>query len=917
MHENQDYASLVLDSLMAGVTVMRPLRDSSGAICDFQFVFVNPTIASMFNSNEEELLSGTLLTLFPGARESGAFDLYAAVIETGEAADFRLPYRLDGVDAVFDVRGIERDGVLVVSMHNVTAEHRAERRLKRLADRIKFATDAADIGIWEYLPKQDKCHWNEAQTGHFGVPPEAFKDPLNDFKALILPEDREETIETFLSGLASDGSFGMKYRINRHGETRWIDSTAQTIERDENGDPLRAIGVTRDVTSLEKHQTQLSEALARAEAAVETAWQMELKLRRITENAPCALYEYHVAPDGTHSMRYCSPKFEEIVGISAAKVQADVLALSKWVIDEDRKPWLASIDEAVRGAKSWQHRCRVRKADGEVRWIQGTAEPERQDDGSLLYSGYFHDITESVAALDRAEAEAERARKTEQRLARITENAPCMLFEYRVAPDGTASMPYCNPKIKDVIGVSMEAAMEDIAAIFGRAHPDDLPALERSITKAVTNLETWRSSFRIYNNEGTIRWVEGTSEPHRRADGSITYTGYFHDITDSVETLARAEEANRLKSEFLANMSHEIRTPLNGVLGMAQLLAMTALDADQADYVSTIQASGDSLLAIINDILDLSKIEAGLLEVSLESFDAGALLEQVHQTVYGLAVVKDIGVEVKIADDCSRTLLGDAKRVRQVLLNLAGNAVKFTDSGKVTLRLEAGAPGFARIVVEDTGPGIPPDQQSIIFERFRQADGSNTRTHGGTGLGLAISRDLVRLMGGNIGVESEPGQGSRFWVEIPLYDRMPSLEGNAHSKQRAKAGGLRVLLAEDVETTAQIISGVLEGIGANVRTVNSGIGALEVLDQERFDIVLMDIRMPGLEGDEAIRRIRTFGDARSSIPIIALTAHATSSATEAYIRAGADACVRKSSDFTKLIETIERYCGLLQSDTAA
>ncbi|NRA29287.1 MAG: response regulator [Parvularculaceae bacterium] len=581
---------------------------------------------------------------------------------------------------------------------------------------------------------------------------------------------------------------------------------------------------------------------------------------------------------------------EEVIGKSPRILQgANTCPETRARIRHSLANWLPFRERILNYTKS-----------GEEFWVELDIQTIADDEGWYHYwAAIQRDVTDEVRAQEQLD-------EVNRQIGLCVEGGGISLWDWHVDSD----VLQLNRKTFQMLGLRCDDSnpLNTMKRWQDRLHPDDTSEFAARANDSVANGAPFDCTYRIASASGEWRWwrtVGGmVNGDERRLNGVST------DVTEIKSAEAESTAASQMKSEFLANMSHEIRTPLNGILGMAQLLDDTIESDNQKAYLSTIKKSGEALLTIINDVLDIASIESGAVTLNKEEVDVRNVVHDALASVEGIARSKNLSLRTDIQLASVPTFNLDAGHLRQVLINLAGNAVKFTEAGSVTISVRESDDNL-HFDVTDTGPGIPQNKQHTIFSRFVQADGSASRRHGGTGLGLSIARDLVRVMGGELRVDSNFGEGARFHFSLAIAGSAnaeptePAIPATAAPEPKTQ-----VLLAEDNPVNQQILREVISRIdGFDVEICENGVEAVEATQQRRFDCILMDINMPMLAGDRAIQLIRSNGGRASDVPIFVQTADADIRNCERYISLGADDCILKPLNVMDLHQTLESFFG--------
>ncbi|WHF56400.1 PAS domain S-box protein [Shewanella xiamenensis] len=867
-----------------------------------QIVFSNSRCQQLFGYDAKAMLALQIETLLPEELRH---------LHTGERVDFLREGRDRPMASARHVRALKSDGgefvaeialsilpsdfdghrQVAASIRDMTQKIAVEQKIRDSELRFRglvtnipgavYRTRIGEVWVIEYVSD------NIAEITGYAAS-QFIENRQRTFTSLILEDDRALCNQHIERALAQQETFEVEYRIrHRDGSIRWVHEKGKASYSEE-GLPLWFDGSIDDVTE--------------SKLAIDEIEASRQQLTNITESIPCTVYQLRWVSPTDRSFTFLSGAALAMLGLHREELLRDFNIIAERIFDEERPEVIRALAGKSDDQLRWIREFRYRHPNGGIRWMEAGASGHYADDGAIIWNGYVMDVTE------RKSIEEELA-VSEAHFKALFDGATIGI----VNVDIKGFMLDCNDQFCVDMGLSRDELRN--TTIF-----DVLSAQDREVAKAQFKelvegkIDHYRGERSFIRPSGEPLWmtvnVSALLDSQNQFESAVVS---MVDMTElkllSDELLVAKEEADaasKAKGDFLANMSHEIRTPMNAIIGMSQLCLQTQLDKKQKNYLEKIERASQSLLSIINDILDFSKIEAGKLDIENVPFQLDTMLEDLSDMFSERAAQKQIELLFAVAPNVPRYLLGDPLRLGQVLINLMNNAIKFTERGEVLLSLslveQQNDDVVLRFSVRDSGIGLTQEQQAKLFKSFTQADTSTTRKYGGTGLGLAICKQLVELMGGSIGVESQLGHGSTFFFTVKLC---------ISSGQKLVVGqeleGMSILVADDNATARDIMRTTLESMGFNVDTVRSGDEAIMRCSQQEYAVALIDWKMPNLDGIEAAKQIKQ--QAKNAPRILMVSAHANQDFLSQIEQLGLAGYISKPISASRLLDGIMNALG--------
>lgn len=812
--------------------------------------------------------------------------------EMGRMSDYAIVIRKDGTEFPVEanVRAIEYEGIdyNIAMVRDITENELYTQKLKKTTQLLKEAQRITQLGSWNLDIRHNRLEWSDEIFHLFEIDPSATIPTYEAFLEVIHPDDRDMVNNAYLTSLKEHGIYSIVHRLlMKDGRIKYVREQCEHFY-DENGEPIESHGTVHDITEVVEHSAELKTI-------------------------------YDTSKDGM-----------AITDLQTNFLDFNSAFLQMSGYSSDELTSMSCIDltppEELDNAKAILERLFA-------------GEEIKDFEKSLVdKSGKRHTVNLSLAIMpdkQRILANVKDVTLQKQKANELLEIYNQLLLATKAARIGIWSLSFSDMtftadlQVLEFYGMNPSLAGTPLAfeEWTSRCHPDDVDEAVADLKQAIKELSSIDITYRIIVH-GEIKYMHAAAViKYDNHDHPIGMVGITRDITADkqlenalLDAKVAAENANRTKSDFLANMSHEIRTPLNGIIGLTELVLQSHLEPLQYEYLSKAELAAKTLLGIINNILDYSKMEVNKLTLESIPFDIREIAENLHALFGYKAQEKHLELRTSLAPDLPHHLIGDPLRLMQVLGNLVGNALKFTDKGSVLINiaLDSNENGRYRLRfdVSDTGIGMSSEQQTNLFEPFYQADTSHTRQYGGTGLGLMISKEIITLMGGTISVESNMGRGSTFsfsaeFDQVPENMQFTASASPIHNALSPLSDNeeIEILLVEDNDLNQLVASERLKQMGLKVTIANNGLEAVESVKNHHYDAILMDLQMPVMDGFEATRQIRAM-EGKEQIPIIALSAAVLQEDRTLALKAGMNEHISKPIDKNQLREILSKWLKL-------
>jgi PAS domain S-box-containing protein len=867
-----------------------------------KFVDMNKMACESVGYSHDELLSmgpQDIKPYFTKTRLAAKFDKiihsqHQGIVET-------IHQRKDGTEFPVEIllQSLKfNDGYLLISsVRDITERKQMENILKESEIKYRDLVETSNDLIWKFDVNGVFTFLNASWENQLGyTPEEMLGKPFSNFQP---PEQAAKDIVK-VKEILTTGIELVNYDsivLSKSGQVLNLLVNAR-VQRDLAGNICGVQGTASDITERKQAEENLKTS--------ERKWQFAL------EGSQDGIWDWNVVTNEV----YFSSMWKKMLGFADDEINGDLKEWDKLIHPDDKEQAYIDVNNHLAGETEYYHNeQRLLCKDGTYKWIldRGKVIEFTKEGKPLRFVGTHSDIS------DRKQME-ETLKASEERFRSLVESTSDWIWEI----DDQGNFTYASPRIKDILGYTPDEIVGKMTG-FDLMPPEEAQKIQAKYESYVSTTMPFEHMVNVNihkNGEQVI--MESSGRPFFDESGKfLGYRGIDRDITERKkmeEHLCQAKEsaeaANRAKSEFLANMSHEIRTPMNAVIGFSDILASKITDKKHKSYLNSIQTGGKTLLTLINDILDLSKIEAGRLDIQYEPVNPQQIFTELQQ-IFSLKIAeKHLELIMEVDETLPLALFLDETRLRQVLLNLIGNAIKFTDSGYIKLCANKIYTGDDHskvnliMAVEDSGIGVPADQQTLIFESFKQQEGQSNRKYGGTGLGLAITKRLVEMMNGHIFVESSPGKGSRF--EIVLHEvkvaatQSTAMQDNTFDPNQITFEKVCVLVVDDIESNRDLIKEYLSQVNLEVIYAENGQQALLFVEEYHPALILMDIRMPEMDGYEATKRLKN-NPITANIPVIALTASVALDEKAKIETRGFDGYLSKPVNISDLLGELSHY----------